>query len=301
MKTTNKIWGFIAAALAAIGYALCPTICRFAYQANWSDVSFTLTSVFMATVILFIMCKIKKISLKFTKSEFRQILAASLCSYIGIQAYNTAAGMIPAGATTALNFLYPALILIVSAVCFKLKLTWLMILSAIFNIAGVFLFFRTGENMLLGSVTAVLSAVFFGAYAMVVEHTGLNTIDSFKLAFYVMGLSAVYGLILGLTTGSLSFPAVLIDYRWPLYLGLSANVLGVVFFQIAIRNIGAAQTGLTATLEPLTSIILGAVIFGEFLTLRTGIGCVLIVVGILFNGIAAVIQSKKGLCRIAAS
>ena len=288
MRKKSKVQGIIYAALSAIAFALTPTICKFAYKYDWTGTSLTAIAVLMASAMIFIYTRIKKIPIRLNKDEIRPVILAAVFNCIGIVAYNQAAGMIPGGSTTALNYLYPALILITSALFFSFRLTVLRVFSAVLNVAGVLFFFEKSGNMLLGCLIAIASAVFYGAYSMVVEHSSLAKTNTFKLAFYITFLSALFGVILGLLTNQMSLPKEGGAYLWAFALGFVANVLGIVFFQSALQNIGAAQASLTATLEPLTSIILGALIFSEGITWKTGIGCILIMAGIALNAISTI-------------
>ena len=301
-KGKNKKWGVVSAALSALAIALCPTICKFAYRFEWTSISLSFAALLIASISLFIYNKAKKISMKLEKTEWIPVLIASVLNFAGTICCNEASSLIPAGSTTALRYLYPAIIIISSTIFFSFKPKAVKIISAVLNIVGVFCFFEIGGNMLLGCIIGVANAFFYASYSLVVEHTVLENTDPFKLTFYIVAISTVLAAILGLCTGKMIFPKEGESYIWALALGIVVNVLGVVFFQSAVQNIGAAQASLTATLEPLTSIILGALIFSEGITWKTGIGCVLIIVGILLNSISTIkdtsssVDQKKSDC-----
>ena len=50
------------------------------------------------------------------------------------------------------------------------------------------------------------------------------------------------------------------------------QVVACVLFQLGIAMTGAQKTAILSTFEPLTSIVLGVVCFGEAVGIKTGIG-----------------------------
>ena len=61
-------------------------------------------------------------------------------------------------------------------------------------------------------------------------------------------------------------------------LGIVATVIALSLFQLGVALCGGVKTSLLSTFEPLTSIVLGILIFREPMTLRIGIGIILILI-----------------------
>lgn len=65
-----------------------------------------------------------------------------------------------------------------------------------------------------------------------------------------------------------------------LYLGVLGSALAYIWYYDGLRRIGATRAGVFIALNPLTAVILGALLLGESLTLVMGLGGVLILGGI---------------------
>ncbi|WP_372242093.1 DMT family transporter [Pseudomonas sp. Fl4BN1] len=65
-----------------------------------------------------------------------------------------------------------------------------------------------------------------------------------------------------------------------LYLGLMGSALAYIWYYDGLRRIGATRSGVFIALNPLTAVILGALLLGEPLSLVVGLGGVLILWGI---------------------
>lgn len=58
---------------------------------------------------------------------------------------------------------------------------------------------------------------------------------------------------------------------------LIANLIGMVSFKAGIKSIGPSTAAILSTFEPITSLILGILIFREILSWYHIVGCILII------------------------
>lgn len=65
-----------------------------------------------------------------------------------------------------------------------------------------------------------------------------------------------------------------------IYLGVFGSALAYIGYYDGIRKIGATRSGVFIALNPLTAVVLGALLLGEQLTLSMCLGSVLVLVGI---------------------
>ena len=63
-------------------------------------------------------------------------------------------------------------------------------------------------------------------------------------------------------------------------LGLIAMVLAATLFQIGILRCGAVKSSMLSTVEPVTGVLIGAIVFKEVLTLRSIAGIILILLAV---------------------
>jgi len=60
------------------------------------------------------------------------------------------------------------------------------------------------------------------------------------------------------------------------FLAVSASFIGVLGYQVGVKCIGPQNTAILSTFEPITSVILGILVYQESFSLRTLFGCLCI-------------------------
>ncbi|MEG1049471.1 MAG: DMT family transporter, partial [Oscillospiraceae bacterium] len=58
------------------------------------------------------------------------------------------------------------------------------------------------------------------------------------------------------------------------------SILGISFLQIGIKHIGASNAAVFSLFEPISGVVLGVLILKESCSIRTFLGCVLILVAV---------------------
>lgn len=79
------------------------------------------------------------------------------------------------------------------------------------------------------------------------------------------------------------------------YLGVLGSALAYIGYYDGIRKIGATRSGVFIALNPLTAVILGALLLGEQLTLTMCLGGGLILAGIYLSNKPLASAAKKGI------
>ena len=78
-----------------------------------------------------------------------------------------------------------------------------------------------------------------------------------------------------------SFPQTLGGWGAVAGLTLLSTVVAMLTFFAGLRRIGPVNTSLLSTLEPVMAVVLGAIFLGERLSLRQGLGGLLILVAVV--------------------
>jgi drug/metabolite transporter (DMT)-like permease len=110
-----------------------------------------------------------------------------------------------------------------------------------------------------------------------------ETTDAAPTAAVMLSATAVAWWIGALATGRPVMPwQIPGDAWWALFgVGLVATALAVQAFYAGARRIGAAQASLVSTVEPVYTIALAAVLFGEILTPVQLLGGALVIIGVV--------------------
>lgn len=238
---------------------------------------------------------VKKINFKISLPEGFVLLILglffSLSSYTLFDAFK----YIEAGIACTILFIYPVLVAIIMAIFFNEKITKTVIASISLISVGITLLYHGKEGATLnlhGVLIVLLSALLYSLYIVGVKNIKLiRHMNSAKMTFYVM----LFGLIVYIT--NLNFCTQLqpltSPHLWLYALGLALfpTIISIETINIAIKLIGSTTTAILGSLEPLTALFFGVVIFHEQLTVRIMIGIVAILCGVIL------IIKRKRECR----
>ena len=186
--------------------------------------------------------------------------------------------------------MYPALVAVMEAVLFRQKLPGTTIITlAVLTISMGLLFENVTAGAERGLLFAVLSVLTWTFQLLYMERSGiLEEEDRQTLTFYICLLMAVVGLIYGALTATLQLRSILTNFGIIALIAFLNNVCATVFLQYA----GAGLCAILSVFEPLGSIVIGAILLHEQLTLRQMLSCVLILGSICFLIVSSARREK---------
>ena len=220
-----------------------------------------------------------KNSLKIPKSTLPSISVLALfgCCITPVLLFSSY-NYIPSGTATVFHFVYPAAVVLAEIIFLKAKANPIGIISLILCVAGIFLFYTPGEPLnLLGSGAAILSGITYAVYIVLLASFKSKTISPTVFTFWVALICSIAMLIICAVSGQLALPRSTTGWLLSAVFALSVNIGGVFLFQRGTFLIGGQRASILSTFEPITSIVIGALIFMEPITRRTGIGAVLVI------------------------
>ena len=148
---------------------------------------------------------------------------------------------------------------------------------------GILCFYTPGGDVsAYGVFLALASGVAWAYYIVHLNSSGLVTMAPFKLAFWLCVFSAVLVGGITLAMGEFVWPSTAFT-RGALALYCCVSTAASLLFQLGNRFIGAQSASMLSTFEPLTSVVIGILVYHEVLTVRLGIGifCILLAVFLL--------------------
>ncbi len=280
-KNKGKIYLFLSAFI----YGVAPIFAKFAYQGGANEVTLTFLRAFLVIPLLLLPLRLEKISLKLSKTELIKVTVLSVfgCSLSIVLLY-IAYKFIPAGLASTLHFIYPILIILASAIIYREKIPSKKLLAALVVTIGIFMFadINTAADK-IGVIMAVLSGVFYSFYILYLDKSGLKNMNYLKLTFYTMLIMSVFTFIFGIFTNSIDFEISASSWFYAFIISILVTAIAVPLLQIGIRYEGASTAGILSTIEPITTIALGAVFLKEHITLMQIIGGILILFGVVFS------------------
>ena len=238
---------------------------------------------------------VKQISLKISIKEAGILLILGLFFSLSSFTLFDAFKYIEAGIACTILFIYPVLVAVIMAVFFKEKITKTVISSISLITVGITLLYHGKDGATLnlyGVLIVLLSALLYSLYIVGVKNIKIvRHMNSAKMTFYVM----LFGLIVYIT--NLNFCTELQPLSSPILwlyavgLALFPTIISIETINVAIKLIGSTTTAILGSLEPLTALFFGVVIFHEQLTPRIILGIIAV-----FFGVILIIKRKKE-CR----
>lgn len=290
----DKVKGIGATLLSAIYFGFVPLLMKTVYAGGGNSFTAAFLRFGLSIPVLFVVLKIKGTDLKITFREFMHFLIITVFGYAGttllvFNAYN----YIPTGMTTTIHFLYPTFTVAGLMIFYREKIKASKIFCVILCLIGIIMFYNGGEGQasLLGILLALCSSMTYAFYTIFLgKSEALRDIEPMKRLFYMHIIGTVMMFVIGLISGNLDFH--LTPLSWGV-MALTANLsafVGALLYQIGVKHIGSESAAMLSTFEPITSVVVGILVYSEPMTARIFIGCAAIIVSTL---IIAKTESKE--------
>lgn len=291
------VWGYVAGIVTGVTYGLNPLFAVPLMKQGVQVDTILFFRYFLAVIILGIWLMFRRENFRINLHQFRQLvihgLFFSMSSFSLFEAYN----YIPSGIATTIVFLYPVLVALIM-VFLKVYPTWQVWISIAVTFLGV-LFLSKGDGAQTihwkGLVLSFASALSYAIFIVIVNRSkSVHQISNTMLTFYA------------LLTGVIVFSIHAAASRTPLLSGIHglgswANLAGLAILPtivstatlaMATRIIGATKASVLGVFEPVTAILVGAIAFGESITLNVVTGIFMTMAAIIFM-IASPSSSKN--------
>lgn len=279
MSKTKTFKGYLMVIISAIIYGCMPLMSKYIYMDGVNPSSLVFLRNLLALPSLAILGYLQNKTLKITPKALPSIsvIAALGCCITPLLLF-TSYNFIPSGTSTVLHYVYPAVVVVGGILIFRQKPKFGNIIGVALCIAGISLFYDPSASVNLeGCVWAVLSGVTFAIYVLLLPHFKYKEIKGFHFSFYIALVSTVLMLAYCLATQTLQFPESAKGWGLCVLFALAVTTGAVVLFQQGTFIIGGEKASILGTLEPITSVIVGILVFHEPIGIRTVIGSLLVI------------------------
>ncbi|MBQ1401442.1 MAG: DMT family transporter [Firmicutes bacterium] len=279
----DRFKGLTATLISAIYFGFVPLLMKTVYANGGNSFTAAFLRFALSLPLLIIYNKARGIKLGITLEEFKQFLIMTCFGYAGttilvFSAYN----FIPTGMTTTIHFLYPTVTVAGLMIFYKEKVKASKLLCVGLCLFGILMFYNgDGSVSLPGILLALASACTYGFYTIYLGKCIPKDMEPTKRLFHMHWIGAVMMGIIGLISGGLEFTIAPVGWA---VMFLTANLttfIGALGYQIGVKYIGSENTAMLSTFEPITSIIVGVLVYSEAITLRVGLGCIAILMSTL--------------------
>ncbi|MCB5185990.1 DMT family transporter [Methylobacillus gramineus] len=290
--TRQHVYGVMFALLSAIGFSAKAIFVKLAYLESVDAI--TLLALRMAFAVPFFVLAIWFGSRNSQRVPMQQRdwLAVLVLGFIGyyLASFLDFLGLqyISAGLERLILFLYPTMVVLISAMVFRQRIGRTVILALLLSYAGIVLVFlhdfnvQPEDGVLMGSSLVFASALAYAVYLVGAGHT-IARIGAMRFTAYAMTVACLAALLQFVLTHSLDGLMVQSGrvYGLSLAMALFSTVLPAFALAAAMRRIGSMQTSLIGAIGPVATIYLAYWFLGETLSLIQFAGSVLVLAGVL--------------------
>lgn len=279
----NKSKGVFFVILSAVSFGIMPILAVYAYKGNCNAFTLTFLRSLFAIPMLGVILKFNKNDFRISKSDIAPLFLLAILGGVSttlllFQSYK----YISVGMATTLHFIYPVIVTLVCILLYHEKVVKSKIMALILSTLGVLLFFNNNSSVnYTGVIIALLSGCTYAYYIIYLDKSNLNDMSPFKLTFYLSIICAIVILIFGYMNHQISFNITRSAWIFSFAVSFITQIVAVVSFQIGLKDIGPSSSAILSTFEPITSIILGFIIFKEMLTTKSIIGCIFILISVV--------------------
>lgn len=290
LTTRQQVYGYSMAIFAAIGFSGKAILIKLAYVMPVDAVTLlTLRMLFAAP--FFLVAALYHVQHKANSSlAYRDCLLivalgilgyylSSLFDFIGLH-------YISAGLERLILFLYPTMVVLLSAIFLQKPFGRKEIIALVLSYAGIAVVFEhelalANENIIVGASFVFISTLTYAAYLIgtgeIVVRVGASRFTAY--AMLIASVAVVVHFLLTHSVQALVLPVKV--YELSFYMAIFSTVLPVFLLSASIRLIGSSHTSLIGLLGPVSTLILAQMFLGEQLSLQQMLGAALVVLGVM--------------------
>ncbi|MCI9172436.1 DMT family transporter [uncultured Duncaniella sp.] len=282
MKGITK--GYILGAVAAISYGTNPLFAVPLYEMGMSVPSVLFYRYLIATVLLGLVMIKRGSSFRLSRRQvplmFVQGVLFALSSVGLFEAYN----YMDVGIASTMLFVEPIFIALILWIFYRQRISVSTAIAIAVSFAGVVLLANPGPGAnvsALGVVLVMLSALSYSVYMILISKTSLQRLAGPTLTFYslLFGLSVFIVQLKGLTALQ-PVPVNPLGIGCAVGLSVVPTIVSILTVAVAVQLIGSVPVSILGALEPVTGVLVGVLVFGEFLTFKAVLGIVLILAAV---------------------
>ena len=290
LQNRNARIGIICVLVSAIAFSGKPVLVKAAYQHGVDTTTLlALRMLFAAPLFMFMAWWAGPPAAGITRREIMSITALGFLGYY-LGSFLDLAGLqyISAGFGRLILYLYPTLVLLMSAIFLKQPLRASQLISLMLSYAGITLVFnaeaRLGDDLgliVLGAALVFGSAVAYATY-LVAGSRLVHRFGSMRFSAYASMIAT--GFVMAHFFAIRPAQALIVNndvYFLVAVLAVFSTVLPLWLMAEGLKRIGANQASLVGCVGPLATMAFAWAFLGEVITLTQLAGAALVLTGVL--------------------
>jgi len=185
------------------------------------------------------------------------------------------------GITSLLLYLYPSFVFLIGFVAGRHRSNRVQLFALALSLVGCLITFWTaGSYPLAGIVLGVVVAITYAAY-LVVGDIMLRDEDPIWATAVIMTAASFVYFAIALASGNFVLAISARQALLVLCIAIISTCVPIVTLFLAMQRIGARDTSIVSTVEPIFTNLFSALLFGELMTERRVLGGALILAGVV--------------------
>ncbi|MDO9279659.1 MAG: DMT family transporter [Polaromonas sp.] len=279
--------GLALAMVGAIAFSGKAIIVKLAYRHGVDPVTLIMLRMLFALPIFLIMAWwASRGKPPLTRKDWLGVLGLGFTGYY-LSSFLDFAGLqyISASLERLILYLNPTLVLLLSLLFYRKRVTLRQLLGMAISYGGVVLVFGSeittqGSHAAWGALLVFLSAI---TYAMYLVYSGeiVRRLGSLRLVGLASTVACLCCILQFVVLRPLTLENVAPEVMWLSLINATVcTVAPVLMVMMAVERIGASMTAQTGMVGPISTILMGVLILGEPFTVWVAAGTVLVLVGI---------------------
>lgn len=271
--------GYLTTLTSAIFFGCIPLCSKLIYAEGMNSLSLVAIRNLLAIPILLLFLLFRGEPLAVGKKDLGRIcLIGVFGSLLTPLLLTSSYQYIQSGTATVLHYVYPSAVVIGAGLALKEKPGRAAVFCVILCTLGMALFYSPSEPLdPKGAALALCSGIVYAVYVLLISHVKLSAMSAQKISMIMFSLSAAFLIPFCLLTHKLTVPANGKTWALCILYSLFSCVFAYVLFQIGARILGGGKAAILSTMEPITSLIVGFLVFDEKLSPAALIGSVLVI------------------------
>lgn len=285
IKLSESNLACIKIVFAAFFWGFIGLVSKILFSQNFNSFTIITFRIFIAFLGILILLLLNKIQItKVDKKDFKIILLYSL---LGIFLYNfafySALKNLPIAIAIILTYFYPVIVLFLSSIFLKEKISKKKIISIILTSIGI-IFVINPSNLesikTIGIIFGLLSALFMASNCLIGKKL-LKKYSPITITFYSFFINTFILLIIGTFTHQFQYTFNILTSTLLLILGLIITLLAFILYNSGLKQIESSKVAIITTLDIIISTLTGFIILKEKIILIQIIGIILVLSGII--------------------
>ena len=204
--------------------------------------------------------------------------------------YFTTINMTSLSVAAILLYTAPSMVMLMSLILFKEKMTKRKVISVILAFVGCVLVTGVLSDSStisgIGILVGLGSGLGYALYSIFARYALDKGYHSFTVTFYTLMFSAIASVEFcewdKCRTAISAKPALIAFF---LLFGLISTMLPYIFYTLGLNGMEAGKASIIASIEPVTATVLGIVVFHESMSLMGILGAVIVIISIVIVNI----------------